>query len=140
MKNPTLRQLRHKIRQLVKDISYIKSTKEQNISNLRSTWDLIKILNCNLLLDIAKDEQKLNQLFLIAQSIAETDSIGEAYGYCDTYKREAFDCRLEAVMEYYDKDTYFKDFTNEGELYWDWYELGYIEPALEIFETLNLGE
>jgi hypothetical protein len=39
---------------------------------------------------ICKDRNELDFLFAITKQIAESDSIAEAYGYCNDYKKEQF--------------------------------------------------
>lgn len=42
------------------------------------------------IIKICKDRNELNFLFLITKQIAESDSIGEGYGYCNEYTTEQF--------------------------------------------------
>lgn len=137
MKHNTLRQLRHRSKSLCSDIIHVNSTAEYNTKELRVNEDLRKIQNCDLLLKIIEDPKERELLYLITQSIAETDSIGEAYSYIDEWDTEYQDCRIEAVQENFDGDNFFGDLVNNKVLNWDWYELEYIEPALEIYETIR---
>lgn len=42
------------------------------------------------IIQIAKDRNEINFLFNITKQIAESDSIGEEYGYCCEYTRDMF--------------------------------------------------
>jgi hypothetical protein len=47
-------------------------------------------MNIEELITICKERNELEFLFQITKTIAESDSIGEGYGYCNIYTREMF--------------------------------------------------
>jgi hypothetical protein len=49
------------------------------------------------LLLLCKNRNELDFLFEITKRIAETDSIGESYNYCENYTVEMFNAEMEAV-------------------------------------------
>ena len=54
------------------------------------------------LIKICKDRNELDFLYSITKQIAESDSIGEGYGYCDNYTPEDFNkAEKHIVLEEY---------------------------------------
>ena len=60
------------------------------------------------LIQICKDRNELDFLYEITKRVAETDSIGEGYDYCDEYTRGQFERELKNT-ENRDYDCYAKD-------------------------------
>jgi len=78
------------------------------------------------LIKICKERNELEFSLLITKQIAESDSIGEGYGYCNEYKREQFNNAEKHIQpEEYELHV-FKD------EYCQWLEYGGI-PIYELY-------
>jgi hypothetical protein len=51
---------------------------------------ILKKMKIEELIEICRNRNDLEFLFSITKQIAESDSIGEGYGYCNEYKRKRF--------------------------------------------------
>ena len=78
------------------------------------------------LIKICKDRNELEFLFSITKHIAESDSIGEGYGYCNEYKREQFNNAEKHIQS---EESKLRGFKNE---YCQWLEYGGI-PVYELY-------
>ena len=78
------------------------------------------------LIKICKDRNELEFLFSITKHIAESDSIGEGYGYCNEYKREQFN---NAEKHSQSEEYKLRGLENE---YCQWLEYGGI-PVYELY-------
>lgn len=78
------------------------------------------------LIKICKDRNELEFLFSITKHIAESDSIGEGYGYCDEYRREQFNNAEKHIQS---EENKLRGFKNE---YCQWLEYGGI-PIYELY-------